>query len=50
MAGYNTCSHGHCTDCGYAGFEHHPECDTRTFSTEETGTGCTECVAAPDAE
>ena len=27
MAGYNTCKHGFCRDCGYWNGEHHPECD-----------------------
>lgn len=52
MAGWHTCSHGWCSDCGYGGFEHHPECDARVFTQEEIGEPCVKCagLAAPKKE
>lgn len=43
MAGYNTCKHGFCRDCGYWNGEHHPECDAGDTGGPHE---CPECAAA----
>lgn len=43
MAGWNTCEHGFCSDCGYSGWEHDPVCDALPTPHSDE---CSACKAA----
>ena len=47
MAGWNTCVHGFCSDCGFSGFEHDAYCDAEHI---EHDAHCAECLGVVPSE
>lgn len=44
MAGWQTCKHGVCFDCGYHGDEHHPFCDSSADYPKADEEPCAQCA------